>query len=136
MSTPGIYNGNTYFVPSFNDGGYAQGADNLSLYLIALATGSLTAASGVFPLLADVNFGGSFGLAAVYYKSISSNIASAGVLRLANTDTIAFRNFANSGNDVLAVNASDQLTFNGTPIVGGVSSITGTANEIIASSST
>jgi hypothetical protein len=38
MSTPVSYNGVTYFVPAFNDGGYAQGAGNMSLYWIALAT--------------------------------------------------------------------------------------------------
>jgi hypothetical protein len=35
---------------------------------------------------------------------------------LANLDTIDWRNFANSGNLPLAVNSSDQLTFNGSPM--------------------
>jgi hypothetical protein len=48
--------------------------------------------------------------------SQAANPATAGLLRLANTDTIDFRNFANTGNLALAVNASNQLTFNGTPI--------------------
>src|ERR1700686_4530023 len=139
MSTPVVYNGTTYFVPSFGDGGYAQGAGNLSLYLIALASGSLTSNGGMFTLTNDVNFGTSFGLIAKYYTSTSANPATSGTIRLANTDTIDWRNFANTGNDALGVNASDQLTYNGVPIGGtgaGVLSITGTANEIIASSPT
>src|SRR5579864_1379588 len=113
MATPVTFNGVVYSIPAFGDTGYAQGSGNLSSYLIALA-------GGPFP-----------------YISQTANPASAGTIRLANTDTIDWRNFNNTGNLPLAVNASNQLTFNGTPVgVGGVSSITGTANEIIASSST
>lgn len=133
MSTPVSYLGVTYFIPAFGDGGYAQGAGNLSLYLIALANGSLTTSGGIFTLTGDVNFGSSFGVIAPYYKSASANIATSGVLRMSNTDSIQWRNFANSGNDVLAVNASDQLTYNGTPIGlagGSVTSVSGTANQI------
>jgi len=113
MATPVTFNGVVYSIPAFGDTGYSQGSGNLSSYLIALA-------GGPFP-----------------YISQTVNPASAGTMRLANTDTIDWRNFNNTGNLPLAVNASNQLTFNGTPVgVGGVSSITGTANEIIASSST
>lgn len=45
--------------------------------------------------------------------SASSNPATVGTMRLANvTDTIAWRNFANSSNLALTVNAADQLQFN------------------------
>jgi len=37
MSTPVVLAGNTYNIPAYNDTGWAQGAGNLSLYLIALA---------------------------------------------------------------------------------------------------
>jgi hypothetical protein len=139
MSTPVTFNGVVYNIPAYNDTGYAQGPGNLSSYLVALATGTLQPSGGSFPLTADLNFGSSFGLLALYYKSVSANISTSGVLRLANTDSIGWRNVANSGNDILAVNGSDQLTYNGAVIQTGsgfVNSITGTANEIIASSST
>ena len=48
MSVPVIYNGVTYNIPVFGDAGYAQGAGNLSLYLVALAaagTGTVTTGS-------------------------------------------------------------------------------------------
>lgn len=48
--------------------------------------------------------------------SQSANPATTGFLRLSNTDAIDWRNFANNGNLALAVNSSNQLTFNGTPI--------------------
>ena len=116
MSTPVTYVGNGYNVPTYNDTGYAQGSGNLSSYLIALATGSLTLSGGSFPLTADANFGSSFGLVAKYLKSVSSNIAQSGVIRLANTDAVAWRNNANGADLSLTSNASDQLVFNGTAL--------------------
>lgn len=113
MATPVTYVGNSYSIPAYNDTGYAQGAGNLSSYLVALATGSLTLSGGTFSLTADANFGSNFGLIVAYLKSISSNIATAGIIRLANTDLIEWRNFANSGNDTLGADSSDQLVYTG-----------------------
>lgn len=111
MSTSVNYVGNSYSVPAYGDTGYAQGAGNLSSYLVALATGSLTLSGGTFTLTADANFGASFGLVALYLKSVTANIASAGFLRLANTDTIGWRNAANSADLLLAVSGTNILTF-------------------------
>lgn len=111
MSTPVTYNGNSYNVPAYQDTGYAQGTGNLSSYLIALATGSLTLAGGNFPITSDVNFGASFGLISLYYKSRSAGIATSGIIRLANADAIAWRNAAGGGNKTLFVNSSDQLEY-------------------------
>ena len=119
--------------------GYAQGAGNLSSYLVAIASGTLQQSGGIFSLTADANFGLNFGLVSKYFTSVTTNAATAGAVRLAKTDTIDWRNNANSANLALGINGSDQLTFNGAAIPSGggfVSSITGTANEIIASSST
>lgn len=139
MSTPITFNNVAYSVPAYNDTGYAQGAGNLSSYLIAIASGTFQQSGGTFSLTADANFGTNFGLVALYYKSVSANISTAGVLRLARTDSIGWRNVANNANLLLAVNGSNQLTFDGAVIntgTGFVSSITGTANQVIASSPT
>jgi hypothetical protein len=49
--------------------------------------------------------------------STSINLASTGFIRLANnSDSISWRNAANTADLALAVNASNQLTFNGVPI--------------------
>ncbi len=109
MSTPVVYNGSSYNVPAYQDTGYAQGPGNLSSYLIALATGSLTLAGGSFPLTADANFGSSFGLLAKYFSSISTPIATTGVFRLANAETISWRNATDGGNISMSINASDQF---------------------------
>lgn len=89
---------------------------SLDRYIVALGTYALSPAGGAFTLTADVNFGTSFGLIAPYYKSSTTNIATSGQLRLANVNTVQWRNFANNGNLALAVNGSDQLTFNGSTL--------------------
>lgn len=132
MSTPVTYVGNQYNVPAYQDTGYAQGTGNLSSYLIALATGSLTLAGGSFPLTADANFGGSFGLVSLYYKSRTASIATTGIVRLAATDAIEW----STSNYALTTDGSGNLTWRGSKIAGStgaVSSITGTANQVIAS---
>lgn len=113
MATPVTYVGNQYSVPAYNDTGYAQGAGNLSSYLVALATGSLTLSGGSFPLTADANFGSNFGLVSLYFKSVAANIANVGVVRLATTGIIAWRNANNNGNLTLASDASDRLVYTG-----------------------
>lgn len=139
MSTLVTYNGVQYTVPAYQDTGWAQGTGNLSSYLIALATGSLQQTGGAFTLTSEVDFGASFGLKSLYYKSRTANPASTGQIRLAKTDTIDWRNNANSGDLPLGINGSDQLTYNGSVVqtgTGFVTSIIGTTNQIIASSPT
>lgn len=132
MSTPVTYVANQYNVPAYQDTGYAQGAGNLSSYLIALATGSLTLSGGSFPLTADANFGANFGLVSIYFKSRSASIATSGQVRLAATDSVTF----STSNYALTTDGSGNLTWRGNKIAGStgaVSSITGTANQVIAS---
>jgi hypothetical protein len=120
MATPVTYVGIQYNVPAYQDTGYAQGAGNLSSYLIALATGSLTLSGGSFPLTADADFGANFGLKSAYYKSRAANVSSTGILRLGNAQTIAWRNNGNTDNLTMLVNSSDIFTFNGpAQVIGG-----------------
>jgi hypothetical protein len=107
----------------------------------AVTAGMLQKAGGTFPLTADVDFGDSFGLIATYFTSDAINPATSGTLRLASADPgVGFRNNANNANLILTTDASDNLLFNG-HILGGssagpVTSIIGTANQVIASSPT
>jgi hypothetical protein len=117
MSTPVTYVGNQYNVPAYQDTGYAQGPGNLSSYLIALATGSLTISGGSFPLTADADFGGSFGLKSIYYKSRAVTPATTGVIRLGNTEIIAWRNAGGGGNITISVNGSDQVAIVGCDVI-------------------
>lgn len=113
MATPVTFNGVVYQVPVQGDIGWGPA---LTRYLVALGTYSLAPTGGSFPLTADINFGSNFGLLAKYFTSVTTLPSTAGVLRLAKTDSIGWRNNANSANLLLGVNGSDQLTFGGTPI--------------------
>lgn len=113
MAVNVLYNGVTYPIPVAGDRNWAP---PLTRYLVALASGSLQLTGGSFPLLADVNFGPTFGLLTKYVTSVTANPATAGFLRLTKTDTIDWRNNANTANLPLAINGSDVLTFNGVPL--------------------
>jgi hypothetical protein len=134
MAINQTFNGVVYSIPVQGD---LRWGPSLTRYLIALGNGALSPSGGTFTLTADINFGPTFGLLSTYYKSTTADIATVGQIRLAKTDTIDWRNTANTANLPLGINASDQLTFNGSAIISAgtfVSTITGTANQIIASS--
>lgn len=114
MSTPVTYVGTQYNVPAYQDTGWAQGSGNLSSYLIALATGSLTLSGGSFPLTADADFGANFGLKSIYYKSRAANIGSTGILRVGNNEVfLAARNANNDGDVTLKVDTSNNVVLSG-----------------------
>lgn len=133
------FNENTYEIPQFRD---VDWANQVTSYLVAISTGTLQPSGGTFSLTAEVDFGANFGLKTLYYKSRGTNISTAGILRLASAESIGWRNNANSNNLLLTTNASDELLYNGAQVLTGagpssyVSSITGTANQVIASGST
>lgn len=110
MTTALLVNGVTYLYPETGDLLWGGQATN---WAIAITNGTLQKAGGAFQLTADVDFGPTFGLLAPYFKTDTTIPATAGVFRLSNTDSIAWRNFANNGNNILAVDASDNLTYNG-----------------------
>lgn len=121
MSIPLIVNGVTFNYPQEFDTHWGPTLTNWSS---AVTTGMLQKAGGSFPLTAEVNFGTSFGIKALYFKSTASNIAATGVLRLSNASSgIVWRNFLNNADLALTVNASNQLTFNGISI-GATTSLT------------
>lgn len=106
MSYSLVVNGNTYVYPQLGEENWGTDASN---WANAVTSGMLQKAGGTFTLTAEVDFGATYGLKTAYYKSRGSNAASAGILRLANTETIAWRNAGNSANVTLSVDASDQL---------------------------
>jgi hypothetical protein len=110
MSQNVTFNGQVYVIPDLADNNWGQ---NVTDYLVALPQGALQKTAGAFTLAADVDFGASYGLKSAYYSTRAANPASAGLVRLANTDTVVWRNAGNSGDLALAVNGSNQLTFNG-----------------------
>lgn len=111
MSTTITFNGTSYSVPATGDENWS---DNLSAYLIAIASGALQKTGGTFTLTAETDFGATYGLKSAYYKSRATNPSSTGIVRLGNAESIAWRNAANSADYALKVNASNQLEYNGT----------------------
>ena len=101
-------NGTGYTIPERGERGWAT---NVTTWIQAISANTLQPTGGTFTLGADVNFGANFGLKSAYYSSRTSNPSSSGLLRLANTDTIGFRNGANDGNLLLGI-SSNKLQFN------------------------
>lgn len=125
MATNVTLNGTSYAIPATGDDDWG---DQVSAYLIALASGVLQKAGGSFTLTAEVDFGADYGVKALYTKSRGSNPSTAGVARYANAEYIGWRNAANSANLLLGVNASNQLEFNSLPIS---ALALGTANQVL-----
>lgn len=118
MAVNVVLNGVTYSIPEPGNDGWGQ---SLTDYFVAQASGLLQKAGGTFTLTAEVDFGATYGLKSVYFKSRATNPATAGQVRLGNAESISWRNAANGANLALLVNASDQLEFNGAAIQGAIS---------------
>ena len=116
MPTSASFNGTTYNVPILGERNWGTNVSNL---LIAIAGNALSKNGGAFTISApgsDINFGVNFGLVSKYFKSNSASIATTWILRLANTDLIAFRDAANASNLEIGVSA-DRLRFGNENVV-------------------
>ncbi len=124
MSTTVNLNGASYSVPQVGEPRGTWGSA-LSSYLIAISTGTLQRNGGNQALSADLNTG-TFGFVVPYIKSNGSNLAQSGQVRLANNESITWRNAANGADITLKVNGSDVLEYNGSAIAaaGDVSALT------------
>lgn len=94
---------------AFPTDGALQWGSIVTGWATAITNGLLQKSGGLFTLTNEVDFGANFGLKALYYKSRSSNIAASGILRLANTDNIAFRNAGNTADNLVGSGSVDNL---------------------------
>ncbi len=117
MATPIVFNGANYSVPAYGDSGWAQGAGNLSTYLVAIAAGTLQTTGGTFTLSAEAYFGATYGLKSVYFKTATATPSTTGVLRFAKTDSIGWRNNAGGADILLSKDTSDRLKWGSSFIV-------------------
>lgn len=115
-------NGVVHSIPDPGDTDYAAA---LSDYFEAIPAGVFQKSGGSFTLTAEADFGGSFGLSSLYYKSRTANPAATGILRLAKTDKVSWRNNANTADLPFGIGVTDGLEFNGSPIAG-----TGTVTSV------
>ncbi len=110
MSQNLVINGVTYQYPETND---TDWGDQATQWAVAVTQGMLQKAGGTFTLTSELDFGTSFGIKSLYYKSRGTNPADAGILRLSNAENVAWRNAANSGNNTLTTDGTDRLVYNG-----------------------
>lgn len=115
MSVSVVVNGTSYNFPTVSETGWGAAVTS---WAQAVSSHLLQKSGGTFTLTADVDFGATYGLKTAYYKSQSTNLASTGIVRLAKTDLICWRDNANASDLELGVDTSDRLTFNGNPIIG------------------
>lgn len=118
MSTTITLNSTSYAIPQEGDSGWATDVSN---YLIALSTGVLSKSGGTFTLTADADFGATYGLKSSYIKSRGTNPSSTGVLRLANAESVSWRNVGNSADYALKLNSSNVLEFNSNAVIDSAS---------------
>jgi len=109
VSTAVTINGTVYQQP--DQGTPKPWGDVQATIIAALASTTLQKNGGTFTLTADAYFGATYGLKSQYYKGPTANPASAGVLRLSNTEAIKWRNAANSADVALSANAANELLF-------------------------
>jgi hypothetical protein len=106
MSVTVTVNGSTHTIPQTGETNWGSA---VTAWIQAVSSATLQKSGGTFTLTAEADFGSNYGIKALYYKSRTANVADSGQIRLANADTIAFRNAANSGNLLLTPGASDGL---------------------------
>lgn len=109
MASNVIFNGVTYSIPADGDNNWGP---DVTAYFIAIAGAALQKTGGSFTLTAEAAFGATYGLKSAYIKSYATNPAASGAIRLGNTESVSFRNNANSADLALTSNASDALLFN------------------------
>lgn len=138
MATNVNLNGVVYSIPSVGDA--RTWGTSLTNYLIAVSTVVLQKTGGAFTLTADANFGAGKGLISLYFKSYTANaagsIATTGIVRLGNAESIGWRNQANNADFDLKVSATDKLEFNGSEIPTASSATAITGKTIVVSSNT
>lgn len=119
MSVTVAVNGTNYTIPQTSETSWGS---NVTSWIQAISAATLQLNGGTFTLTADADFGASFGIKVQYLKSRSSNIASAGFERLANTDVISWRNIGNSANLDLKPDTSTDgvLLYNGVALASSV----------------
>jgi len=103
-------NGVAYSYPE--DGDAAGWGTDATNWAAAVSSSLLQKTGGTFTLSANVDFGNSYGLLSSHFSSRTSAVAATGIVRLAKTDNISYRNNADSGDLTLGIGTDDLLEFN------------------------
>jgi hypothetical protein len=115
MSIPLRVGGIVYNYPQLTDEGWGGDATNWAL---AITQNTLQKTGGLFALTAPLDFGPNYGIKSIYYSSRSASPAATGQVRLANNESINFRNSGNSGDLAFGPGSSDAIPqWNGIDLV-------------------
>lgn len=117
-------NGVTHTIPQTNEKGWGT---NVTAWIQAISQYTLQPSGGTFTLNAEVYTGATYGFKVPYIKTATATPSTAGVLRLARTDSIGWRNQAGDGNLLISADSSNNLTFS--------TSIVPTSTQSLGSSS-
>ncbi len=109
-----VVNGSTHTIPQTNEKGWGT---NVTAWIQAISQYTLQNSGGTFTLTAEANTGATYGFKVPYIKTATANPSSAGVLRLAKTDAVSWRNNANSADLSLSLDASNNLLFNSSKVL-------------------
>lgn len=109
-----VISGVSMMFPTVGDSGWGNSATQA---IAALAMSTLQKGGDAsFTLQREVDLGPAFSFKASYFRSRTANSAAVGFGRLARTDVVSWRNATNTADLPLGVNASNQLTFAGSPV--------------------
>jgi len=111
MAVTKSFAGSSYNLPLNREPKTSAWGVEVSNFLIALADNAIPKTGGLYTLSAELNLGATYGLLAPYLKSAAANVAAAGVLRLAKTDVLGWRNNANGADVTVGISATDKLIF-------------------------
>ncbi len=112
MSINVSVNNQNYVIPQTGNTGWGDQVTNF-IAAVGNPTLVLQRVSTSFSLANEVDFGNVAGVKLKSIKSQGTNVSTGGVLRLANTETVGWRNAANNGDLLLGFNGLDQLVING-----------------------
>jgi hypothetical protein len=130
MSIALTVNGVVYNYPSPGD--TVNWGQPATQWAAAVTANLVPRTGGSFPITGEIDLGSTSGMKMGYMKTETATPASSGVIRLANADQLSWRNAGNTADIYLTLDASNNLSFNGTAVAIGsyVSSFNGSSGAI------
>lgn len=99
---------------SFPTTGETDWGADVTSWATAVSAQLLSKAGGAYTLSGEVDFGPNFGLQAISYKSRAASLPTSGVVRLGNTEAVAWRDNVDASDLLLSVDpATNELLFDG-----------------------
>lgn len=114
MAVTKSFAGQSFNLPVNREPKSSDWGTQLSNFCLAVADYAIPKTGGSYELSAELSFGAAYGIKLPYVKTATTNPAASGVVRLANAESIAWRNATNTADLALTVTSGNVLQFNGT----------------------